>query len=81
MKKKIVVLTGNPRKNGNSFLMADSFISAAEKEGHTVTRFDTAFLDVKPCRACGRPGKEAVNGAYADASLKTHITYKSGRRG
>ncbi len=53
MQKKIVVLTGSPRKNGNSVLMAEAFISEAEKEGHTVTRFDTAFLDISPCRACG----------------------------
>ena len=26
MSKKIVVITGSPRKNGNSFAMTDSFI-------------------------------------------------------
>ena len=30
MSKKIVVITGSPRKNGNSFAMTDSFIQAAE---------------------------------------------------
>ena len=30
MSKKIVVLTGSPRKNGNSFAMTDAFIKAAE---------------------------------------------------
>lgn len=30
MRKKIVVITGSPRKNGNSFAMTDSFIRAAE---------------------------------------------------
>ncbi len=39
MRKKIVVITGSPRKNGNSFAMTDSFIRAAESRGHTVTRF------------------------------------------
>lgn len=52
MKKKIVVLTGSPRKNGNSFAMTDSFIKAAEEKGHSVTRFDTAMLNVKGCIAC-----------------------------
>ena len=37
MSKKIVVITGSPRKNGNSFAMTDAFIQAAEAKGHSVT--------------------------------------------
>lgn len=36
MGKKIVVITGSPRKNGNSFAMTDAFIQAAERKGHTI---------------------------------------------
>jgi multimeric flavodoxin WrbA len=53
MSKKIVVLTGSPRKNGNSFAMTDAFIKACVEKGHEVTRFDTAFMQVKSCIACG----------------------------
>ena len=52
MSKKIVVITGSPRKNGNSFAMTDAFIKAAEAKGHTVTRFDAALENVGGCRAC-----------------------------
>ncbi len=52
MSKKIVVITGSPRKNGNSFAMTDAFIKAAEKKGHSVIRFDTAEMNVSGCRAC-----------------------------
>ena len=52
MGKKIVVITGSPRKNGNSFAMTDAFIKAAEEKGHTVTRFDAAFMKVGGCHAC-----------------------------
>ena len=52
MGKKIVVITGSPRKNGNSFAMTDAFIRAAEAKGHTVTRFDAAMKKVDGCRAC-----------------------------
>ena len=52
MSKKIVVITGSPRKNGNSFAMTDAFIKAAEEKGHTVTRFDAALKNVGGCRAC-----------------------------
>ena len=52
MGKKIAVITGSPRKNGNSFAMTDAFIQAAEAKGHTVTRFDAAMKNVGGCRAC-----------------------------
>ncbi|MBD5098794.1 MAG: flavodoxin family protein [Clostridiales bacterium] len=52
MSKKIVVITGSPRKNGNSFAMTDAFIKAAEAKGHTITRFDAAMRNVGGCHAC-----------------------------
>ena len=52
MSKKIVVITGSPRKNGNSFAMTDAFIKAAEEKGHTVTRFDAAMMKLGGCHAC-----------------------------
>ena len=52
MSKKIVVITGSPRKAGNSFAMTDAFIKAAQAKGHTVPRFDAAMMNVGGCRAC-----------------------------
>lgn len=52
MGKKIVVLTGSPRTNGNSATMAEAFIKEAEDKGHTVTRFDTAWMKIAGCKAC-----------------------------
>ena len=52
MSKKIVVITGSPRKNGNSFAMTEAFIKAAEEKGHTVTRFDAAMMNLGGCHAC-----------------------------
>lgn len=52
MSKKIVVITGSPRKAGNSFAMTRFFIEAAEKLGHSVTRFDASFMNVGGCHAC-----------------------------
>ena len=54
MGKKIVVITGSPRKNGNSFAMTEAFIKAAEKKGHTITRFDAALKNVGGCHEIGR---------------------------
>ncbi len=52
MSKKVVVITGSPRKNGNSFAMTESFIKAAQEKGHSVTRFDAAMMEIGDCRAC-----------------------------
>ena len=52
MSKKIVVITGSPRKDGNSFAITDAFIRAAEEKGHSVTRFDAAQKNVGGCHAC-----------------------------
>lgn len=55
---KITVLTGSPRKNGNSSYLADQFIKGAQESGHEVFRFDCAFKQVEPCRACNRCGMD-----------------------
>lgn len=49
---KIAVITGSPRKNGNSFAMTEAFIKKAEQLGNTVQRFDAAFLKIGGCHAC-----------------------------
>ena len=51
-KMKILVITGSPRKNGNSATLADHFIKGAKEAGHEVVRFDAAFKKVHPCIAC-----------------------------
>lgn len=49
---KITVVTGSPRKNGNTFAMVDSFVKAAESKGHEVVRFDAAMMKIGGCHAC-----------------------------
>ncbi|MBD5366883.1 MAG: flavodoxin family protein [Bacteroides sp.] len=49
---KITVITGSPRKHGNTFAMVDSFIKAAEAKGHEVVRFDAAMMKIGGCHAC-----------------------------
>ena len=46
------MITGSPRKNGNSFAMTEAFVKAAEEKGHTVTRFDASFMKIGFCHAC-----------------------------
>ncbi|NLD18887.1 MAG: flavodoxin family protein [Clostridiales bacterium] len=50
--KKIVVLTGSPRKDGNSNRMAESFARAAQANGCEVILFDTNEMVIGGCQAC-----------------------------
>ncbi len=54
MTQNILVLTGSPRRDGNSNKVAQAFIGGAESRGHCVTRFDAAFKRFSPCIACNR---------------------------
>ena len=53
---KILIITGSPRKGGNSSTLADSFAKGAAEAGHEVVRFDAAFKDVHPCTGCNSCG-------------------------
>ena len=52
--KKVLILTGSPRRGGNSDLMAAAFSEGAREAGHEVTIFETAHKHIKGCRACDR---------------------------
>jgi multimeric flavodoxin WrbA len=52
MSKNILVLTGSPRKQGNSDRMAEAFIKGAEQSGHTISKFEAGRKNIHGCRAC-----------------------------
>ncbi len=52
MGKKIVLISGSPRKNGNSASINKYFASKAAELGANVKCFDAAALGIKPCQAC-----------------------------
>jgi multimeric flavodoxin WrbA len=52
MLKNVLVLTGSPRKGGNSEILADAFIKGAEVKGHKVNKFETATKSIQGCKAC-----------------------------
>lgn len=57
MSKKIVVLNGSPRKNGNTSALVDSFSQGAISKGNTVTVFNLDEMDIKGCKGCFGGGK------------------------
>lgn len=52
MGKNVVVITGSPRRKGNSNAMAEAFIKACQEKGHSVTRLDAPFMKLSGCMAC-----------------------------
>jgi multimeric flavodoxin WrbA len=50
--KKIVIITGSPRKNGNSFALVEAFTKEVQRNGHSITRYDAADMTIKGCTAC-----------------------------
>lgn len=52
MVKNVLVITGSPRENGNSDLMAEALIQSARESGHSVRKFEAAHKMINGCTAC-----------------------------
>jgi len=53
MKKKILVLSASPRKNGNSDTLCDQFIKGAEDAGHLAHKIRIQEKAFNACLGCG----------------------------
>ncbi len=51
--KKIMVVMGSPRKNGNSATLAHRVIEGAQSGGAEVESYYLNGMNLKPCTACG----------------------------
>ena len=58
--KKIVILNGSPRRNGNTSALVKAFTQGAESAGNTVTEFFLDSMEIHGCRGCfgGHSGQE-----------------------
>jgi len=50
--KKVVIVKGSPRRNGNSAILADQVAAGAESVGAEVDVFYLHGMDIQPCDAC-----------------------------
>lgn len=50
--KNVLILSGSPRKEGNSDLLCDEFICGAKESGNKVTKINVANKKISPCCAC-----------------------------
>ena len=53
MSVNIVVLSGSPRKDGNTTRLAEAFIEGAKAAGKNISLFRVAGLHIGGCRGCG----------------------------
>ncbi len=52
MAKKIVILNGSPRKNGNTSALVERFTQGAKSAGNTVTEFFLDRMEIHGCKGC-----------------------------
>ena len=52
MSKKVLILSGSPRKGGNSDILCDEFARGAEAGGNEVEKIRVAEKKIGYCRAC-----------------------------
>jgi len=64
--KNVLILSGSPRKGGNSDLLCDEFMRGAKEAGNNVTKINVASKKVAPAM----PATSAVSTA-ASAFIKT----------
>lgn len=66
MPKNVLILSGSPRKGGNSDLLCDAFGRGAEEMGHQVQKIRVATKKVHPCAGCYYCRDHAGKCAYQD---------------
>ena len=73
MSKKVLILSGSPRKNGNSDLLCDEFAKGVAKAGHEVEKIRVAEKNIGCCRgcyACKSTGKCVIQDDMAEVLQK-----------
>lgn len=50
--KKVLILSGSPRKNGNSDILCDEFMRGAKEAGHDVEKIRVAEKKIGYCLGC-----------------------------
>lgn len=73
MSKKVLILSGSPRKGGNSDTLCDRFAQGALDAGHEVEKLRVAEMNIGYCRACYAckdTGKCAINDDMAEVLQK-----------
>lgn len=52
MSKKVLIISGSPRKGGNSDILCDRFMEGAKEAGNAVEKVFLHDYEISPCMAC-----------------------------
>ena len=69
--KKVVIVKGSPRRNGNSAILADQVAAGAESVGAEVDVFYLHGMDIQPCDACEACHARAEDECIVDDDMQT----------
>ena len=77
MSKKIIILNGSPRKNGNTAALIEAFTQGAQGAGHQVTTFFLNEMDIHGCKGCFCGGKDSASPCVQkDDMVKIYPAYR-----
>jgi multimeric flavodoxin WrbA len=62
LKRKIMIIQGSPRKNGNTATLSKAVAAEAEKNGAQVESVFLSNLNINPCNACDHCQKDNSDG-------------------
>ena len=78
MSKRIIILNGSPRKNGNTTELIKRFVRGAQEAGNTVTEFFLNEMDIHGCLGCFGGGINPKSPCVQkDDMLKIYPEYKA----
>ena len=52
--KKVLVLNGSPRANGNTRVLSEAFITRCIQRSYEVKKYNIPDLNINPCTDCGK---------------------------
>jgi len=68
--KRIAIVKGSPRKNGNSAMLADQVAAGARAAGAQVESFTLHEMEIHPCDACDACQGEPYRGCVVDDDMQ-----------
>ena len=66
MSKKVLILSGSPRKGGNSDILCDEFAKGATEAAHNVEKIRVSEKNIHPCIACYHCSKNSGACVFKD---------------
>lgn len=70
MAKKIIILKGSPRKNGNSALLAEKIREGAQNKGASVEMFFLHGMNIGMCTACDSCREKSEKNCIIDDDMQ-----------